>query len=252
VSTEIEPSEPQGIQPAPQPTAIINADDWSNPVVGKVFAAIEREAGGRETLASLFSQASASQAEEAFILDLSRPDPKLSLSRLCHKHGITLSNFLSFISRAEGAHAYMESNRIIYRYLPKIVEQTMQSALPTSNSCSACGGLGKFIKTKGRDKGEEAPCKFCNGQGTQTTSPDPQSVKLALQISGLLKSEGVRVGIQVNANGGGTLPTKDLFRTVMGTNVVTVKARVIEAEAATPSAPAEERGPDVPSDSSQP
>lgn len=171
--------------------------------IKKALSELEKNLGGREQLAQLLAQGTFTSDEEKFVAILGDPEADgTSLAVLLGTFGLSPARFFKLLSEATAVKAVFASMDRVYRRLPDVAEHTMERAVPREDPCERCEGTGKYLKKPAEKEREEewGSCGDCRGKGTVKHVPELDSVKLALQVGGLLKGGNtVNVTNQVDA-----------------------------------------------------
>ena len=138
----------------------------------------------------------------------SKDKPDLDIHQLLLSIPMSALEFINILREARMAFSNFQTQEIIDKHRPKVVESAMKAAQTKKRKCSACAGTGKIITPAVVKVGEEIKppgemeCFQCQGEGKITVLPEHERAITALEISGVLKKGGGVAVVVNNSNNG--------------------------------------------------
>lgn len=128
----------------------------------------------------------------------SKEKPDLDIHQLLLGIHMSALEFLNILREARMAFSNYQTQEIIDKHRPKVVESAMKAAESKTKRCPECKGKGELKSPHP----EEAPveCPSCYGKGKITILPDHERAITALEISGVLKKGGGVAVVVNNSN----------------------------------------------------
>jgi hypothetical protein len=165
--------------------------------------AFEQAVGGRYLLAEALVHSPQDEADVIARLLADPDNERKSLASLCAAASISFGKFLKIFASARGAAAYLKAMDRVWHEAPEVAADAMRAARTVSRTCRWCRGKGyhrKKIQVENKEEGsfyegeirqgfKEILCQACKGVGKHEVIPEPERVKIALRLAGLLKEE---------------------------------------------------------------
>lgn len=136
----------------------------------------------------------------------SKEKPDLDIHQLLLGIPMSALEFLNILREARMAFSNYQTQEIIDKHRPKVVESAMKAAQTKKRKCSACAGTGKITTPAVAEVGKEikppaaVECFSCHGDGKITVLPDHERAITALEIAGVLKKGGGVAVVVNNSN----------------------------------------------------
>jgi len=158
----------------------------------------------------------------------SKDKPDLDIHQLLLSIPMSALEFINILRETRMAFSNFQTQEIIDRHRPKVVESAMKAAQSKKKQCGVCKGKGEVVVDA-----EQPPvqCQNCDGEGKITILPEHERAVTALEIAGVLKKGGgVAVVVNNSNNGGGWRSSPEFRQETDKIMYGEVPASVVDAE----------------------
>lgn len=217
----------------------------------------ETTLGGRVGIAAALQVAEGLTPEESLVVDAltKQENAHLNIRRVIADAapGITIGKVLRLFLKGRSLVAQALAYEKVYREIPKTAAYLMRTAVPHDATCGSCGGrkqvVGPMVQCKDcagagcpqcyntGKRGTLIQCDKCQGTGTFRRDPETDRIKLALEVSGVLKPGNGKVDVQVGVSVESTIvQTSAAFRSATDKLLFTREQPALPAAQSVPAA----------------
>lgn len=168
--------------------------------------ALEGDLGGRDAVVGMLALAPLTP-DLKYLLGL-LGDPQYSsnsLAEICMLANVLPGELMKHLAAAALLAGKVRASQKIGAGIAAVAEDVMRRAAPYEEPCHACQGIGSQTAdpTPQTPNPSPAPCGTCQGVGKLRYQPEFERQKLAVDLAQLLpKSSGIQIA-QINQGGGG-------------------------------------------------